>query len=108
VAYSTADAVKPILQIAVEDITFDDELEACIASADALIDGLLKKADLTVPASVPQLVVDASSYFAAWLFRHRRDPAAAEVFWVEAHKFLDVYVAGEEDIPFLVGESTVD
>lgn len=102
-AYSTTDAVKPILQIATEDVTFDTELEACIASADALIDGLLKKSDLTVPVSVPQLIVDASCYFAAWLFRHRRDPDAAEVFWVEAHKFLDIYVETEEDVAFVVG-----
>jgi len=47
--------------------------------------------------------VDASCYFAAWLFRHRRDPDAAEVFWVEAHKFLDIYVETEEDVAFVVG-----
>jgi len=105
VAYSTVDVVKPILQIAADDLTFDTELEACIASADALIDGILKKSGLTVPASVPQLVVDASAHFAAWLFRHRRDPDAAEVFWVEAHKFLDAYVEGEEEIAFKVGSS---
>ena len=105
-AYSDVAAVKPILQIVAEDLTFDDELGACIASADALIYGILKKSDLTVPASVPQLVVDASAHFAAWLFRHRRDPDAAEVFWVEAHKFLDTYVEGEEEIAFKVGSSS--
>jgi len=92
VAYSTVAAVKQVLQIAVEDISFDDEIEACIASADALVDGLLKKVNLTVPDSVPQNIADACAYFAAWLFRHRRDPSTAEVFWVEAHKFLDLYV----------------
>jgi len=105
VAYSLAADVKVILHIAVEDLTFDAEVEACIASADALVDGLLKKLGLTVPASVPQLVEDASCYFAAWLFRHRRDPEAAEVFWAEAHKFLDAYVEGEEEIAFKVGSS---
>ena len=104
-AYSTVAAVKQVLQIAVEDISFDDEIEACIASADALVDGLLKKVDLTVPDSVPQLVEDASRYFAAWLLRHRRDPEAAEVFWAEAHKFLDAYVEGEEEIAFKVGSA---
>jgi len=96
VAYSTVAAVKTILQIAAEDLTFDTEIEACIASADALIDGLLKKSGLSVPALTPQNIMDASAYFAAWVFRHRRDPSAAEVFWVEAHKFLDVYVSAED------------
>ena len=102
-AYSEVSAVKPILQIKAEEDSYDDELEDCIASADALVDGLLKKAGLTVPESVPQLVADASTHFAAWLFRHRRDPNAAEVFFVEAHKFLDAYVESEEDVVFVVG-----
>jgi len=105
VAYSTVAAVKLVLQIAADDLTFDTELEACIASADALIDGLLKKSGLTVPDPVPQIIADASAYFAAWLLRHRRDPEAAEVFWAEAHKFLDVYVESEEEIAFKVGSS---
>ena len=104
-AYSTVAAVKQVLQIAVGELTFDAEIEACIASADALIDGLLKKSDLAVPGTVPQLVEDASAHFAAWLFRHRRDPEAAEVFWAEAHKFLDAYVEGEEEIAFKVGSA---
>ena len=104
-AYSTVAAVKLVLQIAADDLTFDTELEACIASADALIDGLLKKSGLTVPDPVPQIIADASAYFAAWLLRHRRDPEAAEVFWAEAHKFLDVYVESEEEIAFKVGSS---
>ena len=106
--YSSVASVKSVLQIKAEDLTFDDEIEACIASADAMIDGLLKKSGLTVPQVVPQLVTDASCYFAAWLFRHRRDPGAAEVFWVEAHKFLDIYVEGEEEIAFTIGSSYDD
>ena len=104
-AYSEAADVKAILHIAVGDVTFDTEIEACIASADALIDGLLKKSGLTVPGTVPQLIVDAGAYFAAWLFRHRRDPEAAEVFWVEAHKFLEVYIESEEEVAFKVGSA---
>ena len=104
-AYSTVAAVKLVLQIAADDLTFDTELEACIASADALIDGLLKKSGLTVPDPVPQIIADASAYFAAWLLRHRRDPEAAEVFWVEAHKFLEVYVESEEEVAFKVGSA---
>jgi len=95
-AYSAVSDVKPILQIKADDLTFDDEIEGCIVSADALIDGLLKKAGLSVPDPVPQNIIDASAYFAAWMFRHRRDPSAAEVFWVEAHKFLDTYISAED------------
>ena len=106
--YSLVAAVKPILQILAADESFDDELEACIVSADALIDGLLKKAGLSVPESVPQLIEDTSAHFAAWLFRHRRDPDAAEVFWAEAHRFLDAYIESEEDVAFAVGGSYDD
>jgi len=105
VAYSTVAAVKQVLQIAVDELKYDAEVEACIASADALVDGLLKKSDLSVPDTVPQNIADASAHFAAWLLRHRRDPEAAEVFWAEAHKFLDAYVEGEEEIAFKVGSS---
>jgi len=105
VAYSTVAAVKRVLQIAVEDETFDTELEECIASADALVDGLLKKSGLSVPDTVPQIIADVCAYFAAWLFRHRRDPDAAEVFWVEALKFLEVYIESEEEVAFKVGSA---
>jgi hypothetical protein len=96
VAYSIVSDVKPILQIAADNLTFDSEIEDCIVSADALIDGLLKKTGLTIPDLVPQTISDASAYFAAWMFRHRRDPSAAEVFWVEAQKFLDTYISAED------------
>jgi len=107
-AYSNAAAVKIVLQIAAADATFDTEIAGCISSADALVDGLLKKSDLTIGDSVPQLITDASAYFAAWIFRHRRDPGAAEVFWAEAHKFLDAYSDSEEEIAFEVGSSYSD
>ena len=94
-AYSAVSDVKPILQIASDDLNHDTEIEDCIISSDALIDGLLKREGLTVPDPVPQNISDASRYFAAWIFRHRRDPSAAEVFWVEAHKFLDIYITAE-------------
>lgn len=96
-AYSAVSDVKPILQIEADDLTFDTEIEGCIVSGDALIDGLLKKAGLSVPDTVPQNVVDASAYFAAWMFRHRSDPSAADVFWVEAHKFLGTYISAEDE-----------
>ena len=94
-AYSSVFNVKPILQIASDELTFDAEIGACIVSADALIDGLLKREGLSVSDPVPQNISDASAYFSAWMFRHRRDPSSAEVFWVEAHKFLDTYISAE-------------
>ena len=105
-AYSTVAAVKAVLLIDADEVSYDTELEACIASADALVDGLLKKVDLTVPESVPQLIVDASAYFAAWLFKDRRGPdveTVAAKLWEQAHKFLDNYIDTEEEISFVVG-----
>jgi hypothetical protein len=98
--YCSVNKVKVILQIPVseEEDPLDDELETCIVSADALIDSLLKKLDLTVPESVPQNIADASAYFAAWLFRRRRDPAGAEAFWAEANRFLDACIDVEEEV----------
>lgn len=100
VNYCEADDVKPELQIAVDDLTYDDELEDCVSSGSALVDGLLKKEDLTVPAVVPQNVKDATIFFVAWRFRRRRDPVGAEAFWVEANRFLDAYIEAEKE-PYL-------
>jgi len=105
-AYSTVASVKVVLLIAADETTHDTELGSCIASADALVDGLLKKVSLTVPGTVPQLIADASAYFAAWLFKDRRGPdveAVAAKLWDQAHKFLDNYIDTEEEISFVVG-----
>jgi hypothetical protein len=102
-AYSTVGAVKRVLQIEATDETHDTEIGECITSADALVDGLLKKVNLSVPDIVPQTVADASAHFAAWLFKDRRGPEAADVFWDQAHKFLDVYIESEEETSFVVG-----
>ena len=110
-AYSTVAEVKLVLLIAAADVTHDTELGTCVASADALIDGLLKKVSLTVPGTVPQLIADASAYFAAWLFKDRRGPdveAVAAKLWDQAHKFLDNYIDTEEDVAFLVGTAKDD
>lgn len=100
--YCTIDYLKPILQIDQDDLAYDAELEACIVSADALIDSMLKREDLSVPASVPQLVSDASAHYAAWLFRKRRDPTGAEAFWAEAEKLLTTYIETESEPGFKV------
>ena len=92
-AYSTTTSVKAILQIT--EVTWDTEIGACITSADALVDSFLKREGLTVPVSVPQNIVDASAHFAAWLFRRRRDPVLADVFWTEGNRFLSAYIEGE-------------
>jgi hypothetical protein len=91
--YCDISEVKAILQIT--ESTWDYELDAILPTADALIDGLLKREGLTVPGTVPQLIKSASAHFAAWLFRRRRDPAGAEVFWSEASKLVEAYAGGE-------------
>ena len=73
---------------------------SCVESADALIDGLLEPHGLSVPASVPQNIVDASAHYAAWLFRKRRNPTGADAFKQEADAFLQAYVESEAEVPF--------
>ncbi len=101
-AYSEADDVKPILQIAPEYTSHDAELEICIDSADAWIDKRLERHDLAVPNEVPQLIKDASIHFAAWLFRKRRDPTGADAFKAEAEEFLNTYIEDESEVAFSV------
>ena len=93
--YCDKDDVKAPLQIDLAETKYDSHLSECVCSASALVDGLLKPKKLTVPAVVPQLIVDASKYFAAWMFRRSSDPVGAEAFWVEASRFLDAYIAAE-------------
>ena len=100
-AYCEADDVKPILQIADADTTYDTELAGCIVSADAWVDGRLEPHDLSVPAEAPQLVKDASVHFAAWLFRKRRDPAGADAFKAEAEEFIATYIENQSELAFL-------
>ncbi len=102
VAYSVHADAKVVLQIADSDTTYDDEIDDCITSGDALIDKLLAAHDLKVPDSVPQTVEDASIYFAAWLFRRRRDPTGAEAFYAEAMKFIEIYEEDQGEAAFTV------
>jgi hypothetical protein len=95
--YCSVVKVKEVLQIDAEDDTYDGEIRGCMTSADALIDSLLKQKGSAVPQTVPQNVADSSKYFAAWLFRRRRDPAGAEVFWEEANRFLEAFVTADEE-----------
>ena len=96
-SYCEVTEVKEVLQIDPANEAFDAEIEGCIASADALIYSLLKQKGSVVPQTVPQNIADSSKYFAAWLFRRRRDPAGAEVFWDEANRFLEAFVTADEE-----------
>jgi hypothetical protein len=98
--YSEASDVMAILQTT--DESLETEIEACITEADALIDSLLEPYGLTVPDVTPQNIKDACAYFAAWLFRKRRDPGAADVFKQEAETILQAYVDKEAEVAFKV------
>jgi hypothetical protein len=93
--YCDKDNVKGILQVDLVETKYDSQLADCVTSGSALVDGFLKPKKLIVPSVVPQLIVDASKYFAAWMFRRSSDPVGAESFWVEANRFLDAYIASE-------------
>ncbi len=92
--YCAVENVKSVLQIS--DVKWDSELSECITSASALVDGLLSREGLTVPSCVPQMLADATKFFAAWDFRRRRDPVGAEAFWNEANRLIGVYVEAEK------------
>jgi hypothetical protein len=96
--YCDKDDVKSPLQIDLAETKHDDQLEECVTSASALVDGLLKPKNLTVPAVVPRLIKDASKFLAAWMFRRFSDPTGAEAFWVEANRFLDAYIEAESEV----------
>ena len=95
VAYCSADDVKAVLQVDVAETKFDSQLADCVTSVSALVDGFLKPKELLVPVVVPQLIKDASKFFAAWMFRRFSDPIGAEAFWVEAQRFLNNYIESE-------------
>jgi hypothetical protein len=103
-AYSTPTQVKAVLLI--DEATWDTEIANCVTSGDALIDSILAKHGLTVPTPVPQNIIDASTYFAAWKYRRSRDPVGAKAFEEEANRFLDIYIKSKKQIPFKKGEGT--
>ena len=97
-AYSTVADVKVVLQIPAEITDYDTELEGCVESADAIIDSWLLQNGLTMPESVPQNLADASKYFAAWLFRRRRNyQESTSSFWTEATRFFNAYIDAAEE-----------
>ena len=104
-AYCEVADVKAVLQVLTEDTSLDSAIATAIASADGLIDSLLKPSGLAVPATVPQNILDASSHFAAWLMRKHADSVGAEAFWVEAQLFLQAYIDAQSEPAFVVGSS---
>ena len=96
VEYCDTEDVKGVLQVDLAETKYDSRIVDCITSASALVDGFLKPKKLTVPAVVPQLIKDASKFFAAWMFRRFSDPTGAEAFWVEANRFLEDVEAESE------------
>ena len=90
-AYCEVADVKAILQIATEDTSLDSAIATAIASADGLIDSLLKPSGLAVPATVPQNIVDASTHFTAWLMRKHADPPITQGYWFNAGDFINLY-----------------
>ena len=77
--FCTVESMQAVLQIG-ED-KWDSKLAEWVTSASPLVDVFLARGGLTVPVSVPQIIVDATKYLAAWDFRRRRDPVGAEEFW---------------------------
>ena len=98
--YCSLADIKTILDLLKED-TYNEELAGCAKTADDLIDKQLEAQDLAVTAG-DETIKNASAYLAAWVFRKRRDPTGAQAFQAEAQRFLDTYVAANEDTSTLV------
>ena len=94
--YGAVGSVKSILQET--SSSFDTEVSACITSSDAYVDSLLLQKGLTVPSLVPQNIIDASNYFAAWMFRKKRDPQSSWIFFTDAERFLNAYIDSKASI----------
>ena len=92
--YGVVATVKSILQDSTA--TYETEIAACITSSDAFVDSLLRQKGLTVASPTPQNIIDASNYFAAWMFRKKRDPQSSWIFFTDGERFLNAYVEGSE------------
>lgn len=86
--------VKSILQDST--VTYDAEIAACITSSDAYVSSLLAQKGLTSPSPTPQNLIDASNYFAAWMFRKKRDPQSSWIFYTDAERFFNAYLGGSQ------------
>jgi len=89
VTYGVVATVKSILQDST--VTYESEIAACITSSDAYVVSLLAQKGLTVPSPTPQNIIDAINYFAAWMFRKKRDPQSSWIFYTDGERFLNAY-----------------
>jgi hypothetical protein len=92
-AYGTLAQVKSLLQITSDEgTTWDAEVSECILSGDAITDATLTKKGLTPTTPTPQLILDAASNYAAWVFRRKRSPEAAKQFFADAEDLMQRYI----------------
>jgi hypothetical protein len=114
-AYCEVADVKVILRIMQDFTDSDDEIESCITSADAWINGELDLSNLTVPSPTPELIKQSSQNFAAWFFRRRADPPVNEQALFDLGvQFLAKYVqkntagasGGNSDLPIAISQDT--
>jgi hypothetical protein len=89
--YCNISDLKRVLLISLADSSKDSHLEHCIANANEIVTGLLKAQGLTVPTAVPQIIANATKYFAAWDFQRQKGLKDAETFWLKADKLLIAY-----------------
>lgn len=107
--YSSVEDVKAVLILT--DTDHDADLESCIITADAWVDNQFSQANLTVPSSTPELVVQASAHYAAFLFKDRgtnslKDKQLYEsMFRDKAAGFLGKYISANAEIAFRTGEA---
>ena len=89
--YCEINDVKKVLKLTLKDTSKDAELKRCLDDAFGLVNVLLNAQGLTIPAVVPQILVDSVKYFAAWEFQCKRKQVKAEAFWKEANTLLCAY-----------------
>lgn len=90
--YCSVDDVKGVLKIDEAEASEDTELTDIVSDASDKVDRLLQVHDLIVPAEVPTTIKRAAKFFAAWEYRRRRDPEAAQIFWYDAQEAIKEYV----------------
>jgi hypothetical protein len=107
VTYGVVATVQRILQDST--VTYEAEIAGCITSSDAFVVSLLLQKGLTVSSPTPQNIVDASNYFAAWMFRKPRDPQSSWIFYTDAERFLNAYCDSQlatADLPIAISQDT--
>jgi hypothetical protein len=96
IPYAVVDVVKTILQIPDADGSkYDNEIADCLLDSTAFVESLLAQKGLTPPTPTPRVINTVINYFAAWMFRKRRDPASSWIFYVDAERFLNAYCDSE-------------